>query len=163
GSEGGAAQQCAAPTRQVELAYRQVKSFQRGPREILRSGDPALVRQEVWAHLAVHHCLARIVMRVAEHGKLDPDRISFTKVLKHVRRSVVRQNTYAPLRARQFLARLTAKVHRKLDNGLRRLREADRALKRPASQYAFRPAGQDRQPTRRVRRKTLTLEPVIDG
>ncbi len=36
-----------------------------GPQEILRSADPELVRQEVWAHLAVHHCMTRIIMRLA--------------------------------------------------------------------------------------------------
>ena len=35
-----------------EGSFRQVKTFQRGPQEILRSADPELVRQEIWAHLA---------------------------------------------------------------------------------------------------------------
>ena len=48
-----------------EGSFRQVKTFQRGPQEILRSADPELVRQEIWAHLAVHHCLTRIIMRLA--------------------------------------------------------------------------------------------------
>ena len=39
----------------VEGANRQIKPFQRGPAEVLRSGSPALARQEVWAHLAVHY------------------------------------------------------------------------------------------------------------
>ena len=75
-----------------EASFRQVKTFQRGPQEILRSADPELVRQEVWAHLAVHHCLTRIIMRLAAGERIDPDRISFIKVLKHVRRSVIRQS-----------------------------------------------------------------------
>ncbi|MEV5085085.1 hypothetical protein AB0K74_42200, partial [Streptomyces sp. NPDC056159] len=79
------------PTRQAESAYRQVKTFQRGSAQVLRSTAPALVRQEVWAHLVVHHCLNRIIMRVAGGERIDPDRISFVKVLKHVRRSVVKQ------------------------------------------------------------------------
>src|SRR5205814_2193391 len=70
---------------QSEGSFRQVKTYQRGPQEILRSADPELVRQEVWAHLAVHHCLTRIIMRLAGQERIDPDRISFTKVLKHVR------------------------------------------------------------------------------
>ena len=74
-----------------ESSFRQVKTFQRGPQEILRSADPELVRQEVWAHLAVHHCMTRIIMRLAAQERIDPDRISFVKVLKHVRRSVIRQ------------------------------------------------------------------------
>src|SRR5436190_24353240 len=59
------------------------------------------------------------------------------------------------------MATMTAKVCRKLDNGVRRLREADRFLKRPASKYSSRTAGQVRRPTRRVAAKVLTLHPAL--
>jgi Insertion element 4 transposase N-terminal/Transposase DDE domain len=144
-----------------ESSFRQVKTFQRGPQEILRSADPELVRQEAWAHLAVHHCLTRIIMRLAAGERIDPDRISFVKVLKHVRRSVIRQSAQTSVQIRQVMAAMAAKVRRKLDNGVRRLREADRCLKRPASKYSFRTAGQVRRPTRRVAAKVLTLHPAI--
>jgi hypothetical protein len=144
-----------------EGSFRQVKTFQRGPQEILRSADPELVRQEVWAHLAVHYCLTRMIMRLAAGERIDPDRISFVKVLKHVRRSVIRQSAQTSVQIKQVMAMLAAKVRRKLDNGIRRLREADRSLKRPASKYSFRTAGQVRRPTRRVAAKVLTLHPAI--
>jgi hypothetical protein len=144
-----------------EGSFRQVKTFQRGPQQILRSADPGLVRQEIWAHLAVHHCLTRIIMRLAGQERIDPDRISFTKVLKHVRRSVIRQSAQTSVQIKQLMVTMAAKVRRKLDNGIRRLREADRALKRPASKYSFRKAGQVRRPTRRVAAKVLTLNPAV--
>jgi hypothetical protein len=144
-----------------ESAFRQVKTFQRGPQEILRSGDPELARQEAWAHLAVHHCLTAIIMRLAAQERIDPDRISFIKVLKHVRRSVIRQSAQTAAQVSQFMAMMTAKVRRKLDNGIRRLREADRYLKRPDSKYSYRKAGQVRRPTRRVAAKVLTLHPAV--
>ena len=144
-----------------ESSFRQVKTFQRGPQEILRSADPEMVRQEIWAHLAVHHCLTRIIMRLAGQERIDPDRISFIKVLKHVRRSVIRQSAETSVQIKQFMATMAAKVRRKLDNGVRRLREADRRLKRPASKYSFRTAGQIRRPTCRVAAKVLTLHPAI--
>jgi hypothetical protein len=81
------------------------------------------VRQEVWAHLVVHHCLTRIIMDLAEGNGIDPDRVSFVKVLKHARRSVIRQCADTPKKIKKFLAALAAKASRKLDNGLRRLRE----------------------------------------
>ena len=127
----------------------------------MRSADPELVRQEVWAHLAVHHCLTRIIMRLAAQERIDPDRISFIKVLKHVRRSVIRQSAQTSVQIKQVMAMMAAKVRRKLDNGVRRLREADRFLKRPASKYSIRTAGQVRRPTRRVAVKVLTLHPAI--
>ena len=126
----------------------------------MRSAGPELARQEIWAHLAVHHCLTRIIMRLAGEKRIDPDRICFVKVLKHVRRSVIRQSAQTSAQVRQFMAMMAAKVRRKLDNGARRLREADRSVKRPASKYSFRKAGQARRPTRRVTAKVLTLHPA---
>lgn len=119
------------------------------------------MRQEIRAHPAVHRCLTAIITRLAGQQRTDPDRISFTKVLKHVRRSVIRQSAQASAQVRQFTAMLAAKVRRKLDNGTRRPREADRCLKRPASKYSFRKAGQARRPTRRVPAKVLTLHPSV--
>ncbi|MEV6012813.1 IS4 family transposase [Streptomyces sp. NPDC051976] len=150
---------------EAESAFRQIKTFQRGPAEVLRSGDPELVRQEVWAHLVVHHCLTQVIMSLADDNGIDPDRVSFVKVLKHTRRSVVRQCADTPQKIKKFLAALAAKVHRKLDNGARRLREADRHLKRPDSKYSskhsYRVTSRDRQPTRRVAPKVITLLPAI--
>ncbi|WP_269664828.1 IS4 family transposase [Streptacidiphilus rugosus] len=148
---------------EAESAFRQIKTFQRGPAEVLRSGDPDLVRQEVWAHLVVHHCLTRIIMSLAGDNGIDPDRVSFVRVLKHARRSVVRQCADTPKKIKTFLAALAAKARRKLDNGARRLREADRHLKRPDSKYSsklsYRIKTRDRQPTRRVGPKVITLHP----
>ena len=127
----------------------------------MRSADPELVRQEAWAHLAVHHCMTRIIMRLAGQERIDPDRISFVKVLKHVRRSVIRQCAQTSVQIKQVMAMLAAKVCRKPGNGVRRLREADRSLKRPASKYSFRKAGQVRRPARRVAARVLTLHPAI--
>ena len=92
-----------------ESSFRQVKTFQRGPQEILRSADPELVRQEAWAHLAVHHCLTRIIMRLAAQERIDPDRISFVKVLKHVRRSVIRQSAQTSVQIRQVMATMAGR------------------------------------------------------
>jgi len=146
-----------------EASFRQVKTFQRGPQQILRSAGPDLVRQEIWAHLAVHHCLTAIIMRLAGRQRTDPDRISFVKVLKHVRRSVIRQSAQTSAQIRQFMAMMAAKVRRKPGNGVRRLREADRVLKRPDSKYSYRGPNQQRGrgPTRQVPAKIITLHQVI--
>ncbi|MGW1710430.1 hypothetical protein ACWCP8_34330 [Streptomyces sp. NPDC002206] len=42
---------------EVEYACRQLKTFQRGKAEVLRSVSPELVRQETWAQLTLHHRL----------------------------------------------------------------------------------------------------------
>ncbi|MGW0886280.1 IS4 family transposase [Streptomyces sp. NPDC002671] len=63
---------------EAESAFRQIKTFQRGPAEVLRSGDPDLVRQEVWAHLVVHHCLTQVIIALADDNGIDPDRVSLS-------------------------------------------------------------------------------------
>jgi hypothetical protein len=77
----------------------------------LRSADPEPVRQEIWARLTVHHCLTRIIMRLAGQERIDPDRLSFIKVLKHVRRSVIRQSAQTPVQIkRHWLAGTKGRV-----------------------------------------------------
>src|SRR5260370_36967912 len=83
-----------------ESSFRQVKTFQRGPQEILRSADPELVRQEAWAHLAVHHCLTRIIMRLAGQERIDPDRISFLKLLKPLPPNLTPQSPHTSVQIR---------------------------------------------------------------
>ena len=146
---------------EAESSYRQIKAFQRGPQQVLRSGRPDLVRQEAWAHLVVHHCLTRIIMELAGGHAIDPDRISFVKVLKHVRRSVIRHAADTTAKITAFMAMMASRVLRKLDNGTRRPREADRVLKRPDSKYSYRSTRQQRGPTRRVPAKIITLHQVI--
>ncbi|MFD9863009.1 IS4 family transposase [Streptomyces alboflavus] len=146
---------------EAESAYRQVKTFQRGPAQVLRSATPALVHQEVWAHLVVHHCLNGIIMRVADGERIDPHQISFVKALKHVRRSVIRQTKDAVSAVGAFLAMLEAKVRRKLDTGPRRSRSAPRVLKRPDSKYSPSVKKQQHGPTRRVPQKVITLSPAM--
>jgi len=70
-----------------ETGNDQLKTHLRGPGRVLRSRLPDLVHQEIWAWLIVHHALAALMTRAAEAADLDPDRISFSKVLRLVRRT----------------------------------------------------------------------------
>jgi len=60
----------------------------------------------------VHHRLTRIIMALAGQERIDPDRICFIKVLKHVRRSVIRQSAQTSVQIGQFIAMMAAKVRR---------------------------------------------------
>jgi Insertion element 4 transposase N-terminal/Transposase DDE domain len=70
-----------------ETGNDQLKTHLRGPGRVLRSRLPDLVHQEIWAWLIVHHAIAALITRAAEAADLDPDRISFSKVLRLVRRT----------------------------------------------------------------------------
>lgn len=70
-----------------DTANDQLKTHLRGPGKVLRSRLPDLVHQEIWAWLIVHHAISVLISRAAEAADIDPDRISFTRVLRLVRRT----------------------------------------------------------------------------
>ena len=146
---------------EAESSYRQVKTFQRGPQLVLRSASPELACQEAWAHLVIHHCLIRIIMELAAGAGIDPDRISFLKVLKHVRRSVIAQTVTTAAKMMDFMDMLASRVDRKPGSGPRRPRVADRLLKRQNSKYSYRAKGQQLRPTRSAPARTITLHPAL--
>src|SRR6266699_1524556 len=79
-----------------ETANDQLKTHLRGPGKVLRSRLPDLVRQEIWAWLSVHYAVAVLVARAAEAADLDPDRISFTRTLRLVRRTATGTAAFPP-------------------------------------------------------------------
>jgi hypothetical protein len=81
---------------EVETALAELKTTQRGPRQVLRSKSPELVAQEVWAHLLVHYALRAVMHTAALEQDLDPDRLSFIRTLRVVRRQVIAQPAFSP-------------------------------------------------------------------
>jgi hypothetical protein len=69
-----------------ETSFGHLKTRLRGPRAVLRSRHPDGVRQEIWAYLCVYQCLCRMAATIAHTAEIDPDRISFTAVLRAYRR-----------------------------------------------------------------------------
>jgi hypothetical protein len=70
-----------------ETGNDQLKTHLRGPGKVLRSRLPDLVHQEIWAWLTVHYAIAVLIARAAEAADIDPDRISFTRALRIIRRT----------------------------------------------------------------------------
>jgi hypothetical protein len=79
-----------------ETANDQLKTHLRGPGRVLRSKLPDLAYQEIWAWLAVHYALAALIARAAEAADIDPDRISFTRTLRLVRRTATGTAGFSP-------------------------------------------------------------------
>ncbi|HEY2500483.1 MAG TPA: IS4 family transposase [Mycobacterium sp.] len=70
-----------------ETANDQLKTHLRGPGRVLRSRLPDLVHQEIWAYLIVHHAISALTAQASAAADLDPDRISFAKALRLIRRT----------------------------------------------------------------------------
>ncbi|MFF6845174.1 transposase [Streptomyces antimycoticus] len=82
---------------EVESVFTEIKTHQRGARVVLSSKTPDGIRQQIWAHLLVHHALRELMLRTAATRGLDPDRVSFTETLSSARRSVtVTPGSFSP-------------------------------------------------------------------
>jgi hypothetical protein len=105
--EAPAAELAAAYTQrwEIETAFDELKTHQRGPRAVLRSKSPDLVTQEIWGHLCCHYAIRSLMFDAAEHAGHDPDRVSFVAALRISRRSIAQQGAFPP-DARDTIARL---------------------------------------------------------
>lgn len=74
----------------------EVKTHQRGPGRVLRSKSPGMVYQEIWALLLSHYAVRRLMCRAADEADVDPDRLSFVRSLRVVRRQVTAQADFSP-------------------------------------------------------------------
>ena len=70
-----------------ETGHDQLKTHLRGPGRVLRSRLPDLVHQEIWSYLIVHHAISDLIAAASDAADLDPDRISFAKAVRMIRRS----------------------------------------------------------------------------
>jgi hypothetical protein len=90
GEDGARADELAVAYQQrweQETANDQLKTHLRGPGRVLRSKLPDLVVQEIWAYLIVHHAISALTARASAAADLDPDRLSFAKALRLIRRT----------------------------------------------------------------------------
>jgi hypothetical protein len=74
----------------------EVKTHQRGPTRILRSQSPDMARQEIWALLLTHYSVRHLMCRAADEADVDPDRLSFVRSLRVIRRQVTNQADFSP-------------------------------------------------------------------
>ena len=84
---------------EIENAFDELKTHQRGPRMVLRSKSPDLVLQEIWGHLCCHYAIRTLMADTAAHSGHDPDRVLFVAALRIARRSIA-QGTFPPSRPR---------------------------------------------------------------
>jgi hypothetical protein len=81
---------------EAELVFDELKTHQRGPGTILRSRKPELVEQEIWGLLLTHYGIRHLMREAADQADLDPDRMSFIRTLRVIRRQVTGQAAFSP-------------------------------------------------------------------
>jgi hypothetical protein len=82
--------------REEETASDQLKTHLRGPGRVLRSRLPDLARQEIRACLTVRYAISVLIARAAGAAGLDPDRVSYTRVLRIIRRTATGTAAFPP-------------------------------------------------------------------
>ena len=65
---------------------RQLKTYLRGPRKVLRSHKPAMVRQEIYGYLLTHYAISALICQAATAAGIDPDRVKFKRTVRLIRR-----------------------------------------------------------------------------
>jgi Insertion element 4 transposase N-terminal/Transposase DDE domain len=81
---------------EIELAFDELKTHQRGPRTVLRSKSPDLVLQEIWGHLCCHYAIRTLMTQAAAHSGHDPDRVSFVAALRITRQTIAHPGAFPP-------------------------------------------------------------------
>src|SRR5664280_1899121 len=81
---------------EIESAFDELKTHQRGPRTVLRSKSPELVNQEIWGHLCCHFAIRTLMWEAADQAGVDPDRVSFVAALRIARRSISVARDFSP-------------------------------------------------------------------
>jgi len=81
---------------EIESAFDELKTHQRGPKMVLRSKYPALVQQEIWGHLCCHYAIRTLMFAAAHDADVDPDRVSFVAALRITRRSLSQARDFPP-------------------------------------------------------------------
>ena len=57
---------------EIESAFDELKTHQRGAHTVPRSQSPDLVLQEIWGHLCCHHAIRTLMGEAAEDAGVDP-------------------------------------------------------------------------------------------
>ena len=79
-----------------ETSFGEKKTYIRRSGRVLRSKSPKMVRQEIWAMLLTHYAVRKLMCRAADEAGHDPDRLSFTRSLRVIRRQVTDQADFSP-------------------------------------------------------------------
>lgn len=79
-----------------ESALDEIKTDLRGRGEVLRSKTPDLVEQQLWGLLLAHYAIRALLLDAADPAGYDPDRMSFIKGVRVVRRQVTDQVAITP-------------------------------------------------------------------
>lgn len=81
---------------EIEIALDELKTHLRGPRIILRSKTPELVRQEFYGLLMTHFAIRGLIHEAALEADEDPDELSYVHAVRVIRRTLPQFAVFSP-------------------------------------------------------------------
>ena len=81
---------------EIETALDELKTHLRGPRIVLRSKTPDLVRQEFWGLMLAHFAIRSLMHEAARQRGRDPDDLSYLHAVRVIRRNIVTHGSIPP-------------------------------------------------------------------
>jgi hypothetical protein len=81
---------------EIELSFDEIETHQLAQDRVLRSRTPELVKQEIWGLLLTHYAIRHTMKDAADTVGTDPDRLSFIRSFRVIRRQVSNQAGFSP-------------------------------------------------------------------
>lgn len=81
---------------EFEITLDEIEIHQLGHGRVLRSKSPEMVRQEIWGILLTHYAIRHLMHEAADTADIDPDRLSFIRSLRIIRRQITGQSDFPP-------------------------------------------------------------------
>lgn len=83
---------------ELESAFNEIKTSQRGAGVVLRSKSPPMVYQELYALLLTHYAVRELMLHASQddQGEAELERLSFIRSLRLVRRHITGQAAFSP-------------------------------------------------------------------
>jgi len=79
-----------------ESGLDEIKTHLRAAGGILRSQSPDLAEQEMWGILLAHYAIRELMCRAADEAGHDPDRVSFIRAVRIIRRQISDPAAFSP-------------------------------------------------------------------
>ena len=81
---------------EFEIALDEIETHQIAHSRVLRSKSPEMVRQEIWGILLAHYAIRTLMTEAAHDADIDPDRLSFIRSLRVIRREAEGSTDFSP-------------------------------------------------------------------
>jgi hypothetical protein len=81
---------------EFEIALDEIETHQIAHSRLLRSKSPEMVRQEIWGILLAHYAIRALMTEAAHDADIDPDRLSFIRSLRVIRREADGSAAFPP-------------------------------------------------------------------